>query len=176
MVGFFLCVFWGGEGERDCVGFFLGENTSGSWTWLFTLQADLDWKCNPSNSSDAQQDRECQGLFNSDLSKKLNIDGHWTNLVKAVGNLIAMGQREELGQGREKPGKAMECSLYIVQKVTIRFKQLKNTFYPKNTDYLILHICLPKVIKHKSSPSSTFDHRHLFFLQIQLSLVLIIMD
>lgn len=43
-----------------------------------------------------------------------------------------MEQRGELGAGKEKPGKAMECSLYIVQKVTIRFRQLKNSFQPKN--------------------------------------------
>lgn len=104
------------------------ENTLGSWTWLFILQADLDCKCNPSNSSDAQQGRECQGLSHCDLSKKLNIDGLWTSPVKAAGDLIAMGQREEPGQGREKPGTATECSLYIVQKVTISFRQLKNTF------------------------------------------------
>lgn len=91
--GVFSMWFFCGEGERDCVGFFfLGENTLGSWTWLFILQADLDCKRNPSNSSDAQQDRECQGLFNSDLSKKLNIDGLWTSPAKAVGDLIAVGQ------------------------------------------------------------------------------------
>lgn len=89
--------FWGGGREGLCWGVFLGENTSGSWTWSFILQAALDCKCNPSNSSDAQQDRECQGLFNSDLSKKLNIDGLWTSPVKAAGDLIAMGQRKELG-------------------------------------------------------------------------------
>lgn len=92
MVGFFLCGFFVGRERGIMLGFFLGENTSGSWTWLFTLQADLDCKRNPSNSSDAQQDRECQGLFNSDLSKKLNIDGLWTSPAKAVGDLTAAGQ------------------------------------------------------------------------------------
>lgn len=94
MVGFFLCGFFVGRERGIVLGFFffLGENTLGSWTWLFILQADLDCKRNPSNSSDAQQDRECQGLFNSDLSKKLNIDGLWTSPAKAVGDLIAVGQ------------------------------------------------------------------------------------
>lgn len=77
------------------MGVFLGENTSGSWLWLLILQTDSDCKCNPSNSSDAQEDRECQGLFNSDLSKKLNIDGLWTSPVRAAGDLIGMGQPQE---------------------------------------------------------------------------------
>lgn len=115
--GVFLCGFGGGE-RGITMGFFLGENTLGSWTWLLILQADSDCKCNP------QKDRECQGLISSDLSKKLNIDGLWTSPVRAVGDLIAMGQPQELRQGREKPGNAMKCSLYIVQKVTIRVKNI----------------------------------------------------
>lgn len=67
--GFSHVHFLGRKGERDCVGVFLKKNTLGSWTWLFILQADLDCKCNPNNSSNAQQHRESQGLFNSDLQK-----------------------------------------------------------------------------------------------------------
>lgn len=68
LYGSFSPVFSWQEG-RDCVGVVLRENTLGSWTWLFILQADLDCMCNPNNSSNAQQHRESQGLFNSDLQK-----------------------------------------------------------------------------------------------------------
>lgn len=181
MVRFFYSFFWGGKGLRvGLLGgggyYYLGENTLGSWTWLFILQADLDCKRNPSNSSDAQQDRASQGLFKGDLSKKLNIDGRWTSPVRAARDLITTGQRDKLGQGREKPGKATQCSLNMVQKVTIRFRQLKK--YLLTYKYTLLN---PKSLSSKSYKtkeflSFTFAHRCLFFLQILSPSVLIIVD
>lgn len=67
--GFSPVGFLGRKGEKDCVGVFLRENTLGSW--LFILQADLDCKCNPNNSSNAQQHRECLKDCSTVISKKV---------------------------------------------------------------------------------------------------------
>lgn len=113
-VFFFLCGVSLGGGKRDCVGLFLGQNTLGYWTWLFILQTDLDCKCNPSNSSDAQRDRECQGLFQSDLSKKLNIDGLWTSPVNllVIWSLWVNERRWDKGEKSQVRPQSVFCTWY----------------------------------------------------------------
>lgn len=126
----------------------------GSWTRLFILQAYLESKCKLSNSSNAQQ--SSQGLLDSALSEKLNIDESQTSPGKATGHSITMGQPEGLRQGRKKPGGGTGHSQHIVQEVIIKFRQCKHAFYPQNKSHLISHLYF------------ILDHSHTFFLQILL--------
>lgn len=51
-------------------------HTLGSWTWLLTLEADLDSRANQvTHLIHRTVDRQCQGLLSSALLEKLDIDG-----------------------------------------------------------------------------------------------------